>query len=150
MSSLIPLIWFDPRHHLPCKAFTRSTPVITWPIKQPWLLLLEAAHCHLKAFKEQSRFQPSCRDLNYVSMCGRYGGLTSKWSVSVAEAGLAIVWLSFPPRLTRGDLTGYTVTAHAAEHPFRHKQGDISREATSDCNLWTIIMVSECSRKGER
>lgn len=26
-------------------------PVITRPIKQPWLSLLEAAHCHLKAFK---------------------------------------------------------------------------------------------------
>lgn len=117
--SLIPLIYL--RHHLQWKALTSSTaPVITQPIKHPALWLLEAAHCHLKAFK---RFQASGRVLSYVSM----GGLTDQLGVwnalcLVQRHNFQLFGFVPPPPDWHGRIS-QDITAHVTEYPLRHKQG---------------------------
>lgn len=101
--------------------------------------------------REQSRFQASRRVMSYVSMCGQYGGLTDQlgvWHVLCLQQRHNFQLFGFvspPLRLTWEDLTGYNCPRYWVSP--QTQAG--SPEATSDCNLWTIIMVSECSRKTE-
>lgn len=92
--------------------------------------------------KEQSGFQPSRRDLTYVSMCGRYDGLTD---ISRGSEMLR-VWCAGRTRNCSPLFSPPTDIGGISQD--RHKQGDMmSYEATSDCNLWAVITVSECSGK---
>ena len=117
--------------------------------------LLEAAHCHLKAFKRtkqipgRSQGPELCEHVWTVWWTDwSAGGL--KRSVSGAEAQLSIVWICPPPtpplRLTWEDLTGYNCPRRWVS-PQTQAQGALRPHLI--VIYGQLLWFSECSRKTE-